>query len=350
MNFTAVGFAIGSAVLFGLSAPVAKLLLRASENWILAGLLYSGAGLGLLLVYLTNRRNAATSEARLSRRELPWLAGAVLSGGVIGPVLLMTGLARMNASSASLLLTLEGALTALLAWFAFRENFDRRIAIGMISIIAGAMVLNWGNDVALGDLLGPIAIAGACLAWAIDNNLTRKVSLSDPMQIAMIKGLVAGPVSLLIGSLLGQGFPALATILLGGLTGFLGYSISLVLFVIALRHLGTARTGAYYSIAPFVGALASVFLFGEMVTPQLICAGVLMAIGVWLHLTERHEHEHQHEAMEHEHRHMHDAHHDHLHDDEESVDRARPHSHRHRHAPLRHSHAHVPDSHHRHVH
>lgn len=350
MNFTAVGFALGSAVLFGLSAPVAKLLLRASENWTLAGLLYSGAGIGLLLVYLTSRHNAATNEARLSRRELPWLAGAVLSGGVIGPVLLMTGLARMNASSASLLLTLEGVLTALLAWFAFRENFDRRIAIGMISIIAGAVVLNWGGDIALRDLLGPIAIAGACLAWAIDNNLTRKVSLSDPVQIAMIKGLVAGPVSLLIGGFLGQSFPALTTILLGGLTGFLGYGISLVLFVIALRHLGTARTGAYYSIAPFIGALASVFLFGEAVTPQLICAGVLMAIGAWLHLTERHEHEHQHEAMEHEHRHVHDAHHDHQHENEEMVDRSRPHSHPHRHAPLRHSHAHVPDSHHRHVH
>jgi drug/metabolite transporter (DMT)-like permease len=349
MNFTAVGFALASAVLFGLSAPVAKMLLLVSDSWILAGLLYSGAGIGLLLVHLASRSSAAT-EARLSRRELPWLAGAVLSGGVIGPVLLLAGLNRMNASSASLLLTLEGVLTALLAWFAFRENFDRRIAIGMVSIVAGAMVLNWGSDIALQDLLGPIAIAGACLAWAIDNNLTRKVSLSDPVQIAMIKGLVAGPVSLLIGSLLGHGFPSPTTILLGGLTGFLGYGISLTLFVVALRHLGTARTGAYYSIAPFVGAVASVFLFSEPVTPQLICAGLLMAIGVWLHLTERHDHEHQHEAMEHEHRHVHDEHHDHLHENEEIVDRSRPHSHPHHHAPLRHSHAHVPDSHHRHVH
>jgi multidrug transporter EmrE-like cation transporter len=170
------------------------------------------------------------------------------------------------------------------------------------------------------------------------------------VQIALIKGLVAGPVNLLIGCLLGQGLPSAATIALGGLTGFFGYGVSLVLFVIALRHLGTARTGAYYSVAPFVGAIGSILIFGESVTPQLLLGGLLMIIGIWLHLTERHEHEHLHEPMEHEHRHVHDAHHDHLHENEDAVDRTKPHSHRHRHAPLRHSHAHVPDSHHRHVH
>jgi drug/metabolite transporter (DMT)-like permease len=350
MNFTAVGLALASAVLFGLSAPAAKLLLRASEGWTLAGLLYSGAGIGLLLVHLARRGSATRGEAQLSRKELPWLAAAVLAGGVIGPVLLLQGLSHLNASSASLLLTLEGVLTALLAWFVFRENFDRRIAIGMACILAGAVVLSWGDDVALHDLIGPLAIAGACLAWAIDNNLTRKVSLSDPVQIAMIKGLVAGPVSLLIGRLMGQGFPPPSIVALSGLTGFLGYGVSLVLFVTALRHLGSARTAAYYSIAPFVGALASVALFGDAITPQLALAGVLMAIGIWLHLTERHAHEHLHEALEHTHRHSHDAHHDHLHEDEAGVDRSRPHSHPHVHGPIRHTHAHVPDSHHRHVH
>jgi drug/metabolite transporter (DMT)-like permease len=221
MDISAVLIAIGSAVLFGLSAPVAKILLDTSDPWMLAGILYSGAGIGLLLVHLAIRGIGALAEARLTRRELPWLAAAVLSGGVIGPVLLLVGLVRVNASAASLLLTLEGVLTALLAWFVFKENFDRRIALGMLSIVAGAVVLNWRSDATVGDLIGPAAIVGACLAWALDNNLTRKVSLSDPVQIAMIKGLVAGPASLAIGYATGSAMPPLATVGLGAVTGFL---------------------------------------------------------------------------------------------------------------------------------
>ena len=348
MNISAVLIAIGSAILFGLSAPVAKILLDTSAPWMLAGILYGGAGIGLLAVHLAIRGIGALAEARLTRRELPWLAAAVLSGGVVGPVLLLVGLVRVNASAASLLLTLEGVLTALLAWFVFKENFDRRIALGMLSIVAGAVVLNWRSDATVGDLIGPAAIVGACLAWALDNNLTRKVSLSDPVQIAMIKGLVAGPVSLAIGYATGSAMPPPATVGLGALTGFLGYGVSLVLFVLALRHLGTARTGAYSSIAPFIGAVVSIPLFGEPVTLQLFSAGALMAFGVWLHLSERHEHDHEHPEAAHEHRHSHDEHHDHAHDD--SVDPTQPHSHWHRHEPLRHAHPHTPDSHHQHSH
>lgn len=339
-----VVIALASAVLFGLSTPVAKLLLGEADPWILAGILYGGAGVGLSVVYLLGRR----SEARLTSGELPFLAGAVVAGGIVGPVLLLLGLTRVAASAASLLLTLEGVLTALLAWFVFKENFDRRIAVGMASIVAGAVILNWRPDAAVSDLIGPMAIVGACLAWAVDNNLTRKVSLSDPVQIAMIKGLVAGPVNLAIGLLSGVGLPGVDTILLSALTGFLGYGISLVLFVVALRHLGTARTGAYFSVAPFLGAMAAVPLFGEAVSLRLVAAGILMAVGVWLHMTERHDHAHEHEELEHEHRHIHDEHHDHAHD--EPVATNRPHSHRHRHRRLKHSHPHMPDSHHRHSH
>jgi len=340
--------AIGSAVLFGLSAPAAKILLDTSNPWMLAGILYSGAGMGLLVFHLTSRGIGALAEARLSRRDLPWLAAAVLFGGVVGPVLLLAGLSRIDASAASLLLTLEGVLTALLAWFVFNENFDRRIAIGMLSIVAGAIVLNLQPGATIVELIGPAAVVGACIAWALDNNLTRKVSLSDPVQIAMIKGLVAGPVNLCIGYLAGGTMPPVATIGLGVITGFLGYGVSLVMFVLALRHLGTARTGAYFSVAPFIGAMVSVPLFDEIVTVQVIAAGILMAIGVSLHLTERHEHDHMHEELMHEHRHTHDAHHDHAHD--KPVDTAQAHSHWHRHLKLRHTHPHMPDSHHRHSH
>lgn len=211
----------------------------------------------------TSQAARGSAEARLARADLPWLAGAVVSGGIVGPVLLLFGLMRVEASAASLLLTLEGVLTALLAWFVFKENFDHRIAVGMASIMAGAIVLNWRPDVTVSDLAGPAALAAACLAWAIDNNLTRKVSLSDPVQIAMIKGLVAGPVNLAIGLIAGAAFPSAGTVGLAALTGFAGYGVSLVLFVLALRHLGTARTGAYFSVAPFLGAVASVALLAS---------------------------------------------------------------------------------------
>lgn len=348
MNFPPVLMAIGSAVLFGISTPIAKILLDSSDPWMLSGSLYCGAGVGLLVIYVVRRKTGAPVEAQLSRIDLPWLLAAILSGGIVGPILLMVGLSRVEASAAALLLTLEGVLTALVAWFAFKENFDRRIALGMLSIVIGAIVLNWQPQIALADLLGPAAIAGACLAWAIDNNLTRKVSLSDPVQIAMIKGLIAGPVSLGIGYLTGAAFPSVQTIVLAGMTGVLGYGISLVLFVLALRHLGTARTGAYFSVAPFVGALVAVPLFGETVTAQMLIAGLLMAAGVWLHMTERHEHYHEHEDLLHEHRHTHDIHHDHQHDGQ--VATAMSHTHWHRHRALKHSHLHVPDSHHRHSH
>src|SRR5712675_7408 len=198
MNISAVLIAIGSAVLFGLSAPVAKILLDTSDPWMLAGILYSGAGIGLLAVHLAIRGIGALAEARLTRRELPWLAAAVLSGGVMGPVLLLVGLVRVNASSASLLLNLEGVLTALLAWFVFRENFDRRIALGMLVITAGGMLLSWSGRPEGGPPWGALAIAGACLCWALDNNLTRKVSGGDPVTIAAVKGWVAGTVDLAV--------------------------------------------------------------------------------------------------------------------------------------------------------
>ncbi|WIT12142.1 EamA family transporter [Paucibacter sediminis] len=344
-----VAAALGAAILFGAGTPLAKPLLGAISPWLLAALLYLGSGLGLWLVRLLRRAPAV----QLPRAERLWLLGAIVAGGVVGPVLLMLGLARLPAASVALLLNAEGVLTALLAWFAFRENVDRRIALGMLAIVAGSLLLAWpGGDAARPGAWWPaLAIAGACLAWALDNNLTRKVSLSDAGFIAMSKGLVAGGTNLLLALLLGAAWPGPGTVLAAGLLGFASYGASLVLFVIALRHLGTARTGAYFSVAPFIGALLAIALLGEPVSWQLLLAGALMALGVALHLTERHEHEHEHEALEHAHSHVHgrgDPHHEHTH--EPPVPAGTRHSHAHRHEPLRHSHAHYPDAHHRHEH
>lgn len=351
MNRSAVMAALMAAILFGLSTPIAKGLLGVTSPQVLAGLLYLGSGLGLGLWFLVRRGgrvSIAMDESTRSPRDWPWLAGAIVFGGIIGPFLLMFGLERSTSSSASLLLNLESVFTALIAWIIFRENADRRIIVGMLAIVAGGALLSWEGRLAVGSLAGPLAVVGACLAWGIDNNFTQKVSASDPVRIAALKGLVAGSVNLGIGMARGGELPSPPLVVGALLLGLFSYGISLVLFITALRDLGTARTGAYFSLAPFVGALVGLFLWHEPFTPLILGAAALMAVGLWIHLTEAHEHLHVHEAMEHRHRHRHDVHHQHEHDPNDPP--GEPHTHGHRHEPMEHSHPHYPDIHHRHRH
>ena len=341
--------ALLSAALFGASTPLAKLLLGAVDPWMLAGLLYLGAGLGLAAVHLSRAAlRLPAAEAPLRRADAPWLALVILAGGVLGPLLLMQGLARTDAAGASLLLNLEGVATMGIAWLAFRENVDRRLLLGAALILAGAAVLSWQGRASFG--WGALLVAAACLCWGVDNNLTRKLSSADPVQVAMLKGLVAGTVNLTLAVANGAALPSTEIVLAAGAIGFLGYGVSLALFVLGLRYLGAARTGAYFSLAPFVGAVLAVLMLGEPLTASLAVAGGLMAGGLWLHLAERHDHEHAHHAMAHEHRHSHDEHHQHEHDHGHDHGPDEPHSHRHRHAPLVHRHPHYPDLHHRHAH
>jgi len=335
--------ALAAAFLFGIATPLAKFLLETTSPWMLAGLLYLGSGLGLLIY----RQVIKAPSVSLLPEDRLWFAGAILAGGVIAPVLLMVGLSGMSAADVSLMLNAEGVFTTLLAWFVFKENFDRRIALGMTAIVAGALVLSWPEEVRLAGAWPSLAVLGACLAWGIDNNLTRKVSLIDASWIASVKGLASGTVNLCLALALGSDIPALPSV--GGalLLGFFSYGISLVLFVVGLRHLGTARTGAYFSVAPFFGALLAL-LMGSPFTTPLLLAGLLMAWGVWLHLSEHHDHQHTHESMTHTHKHAHDEHHLHTHDDKTPMDT--PHSHPHAHERITHSHSHFPDTHHRHTH
>ena len=343
-------YALLAAALFGASTPLAKALLGDVHPIVLAGLLYAGSGAGLAIVEVLRFFFVQRTKpiAWPSRGDWGWLAAAILSGGIVGPILLMFGLATTAASTTSLLLNLESAFTALLAWFLFRENFDRRIAIGMAAILAGGVVLSVGLGHVGGISCGALLVAAACLCWAIDNNLTRKVSASDAILIAGLKGLVAGVINLSVALGLGHALPSLGSIAQAAAVGFFGYGLSLVLFVLALRHLGTARTGAYFAIAPFFGGFLAVLFFGDAVTVQLCIAGVLMAIGLWLHLSERHEHEHAHDAINHTHAHRHDVHHRHVHDF--PWDGVEPHTHPHRHEAMVHKHVHFPDVHHRHRH
>jgi drug/metabolite transporter (DMT)-like permease len=346
MNKSAPYLALAAAAAFGLSTPIAKILLGSVSPWLLASLLYLGSGFGLLALILLRRARQA-QEAQLKKSDIPWLAGTVIFGGILGPVLLMFGLTTTSATSASLLLNLEAVFTLLLAWMVFREHVDRRLFTGAVAIVAGAVLLSFQGG--FGTLnIGDALVALACLSWGIDNNLTRKISAADPYVLASIKGIGAGMVNGVLAYALGAELPA-AWPLAGALAlGFVSYGLGLVLFIIAMRHLGTARAGAYYGTAPFIGALAALALLGENWTITLLLAGVLMAIGAWLHLSERHEHEHHHEAMDHDHKHTHDEHHQHDHAPDDPP--GEPHSHPHRHAPMKHSHAHWPDLHHRHGH
>lgn len=347
MTRSGIAFALLSAVLFGASTPLAKLLLGSVDPWMMAGLLYLGAGLGLWGARVFRGfigLNAA--ETPLRRSDGGWLALVILTGGVLGPLLLMFGLARTEAAGASLLLNLEGLATMGIAWVVFRENVDRRLLLGAFAILGGAIILSWQGQASF--QWGALLIAGACLCWGIDNNLTRKLSSADPIQIAMLKGLIAGTVNIGLALTNGAAFPTPGPLLAAGGIGFLGYGLSLALFVLGLRHLGTARTAAYFSLAPFVGAGLAVLMLGEPLSVKLLVAGGLMGLGLWLHLAERHDHEHTHKAIEHEHRHRHDEHHQHEHGLEAPP--GEPHTHWHRHEPIVHRHPHYPDLHHRHRH
>ena len=344
-----IAYGLLSAVLFGISTPLAKVLVGLVPPLWLAALLYLGAGLGLAAVLVARRLTGwAGAFALPARGDWRWVAGAIVLGGVAGPVALMYGLTMTSGGTASLLLNLESVLSALLAWYLFKENFDRRIALGMLAIVAGAVVLSSAPGGRSSSMAGPGLVALACLCWAVDNNLTRKVSASDAVVLATLKGSVAGLVNGGLALALGLGMPGGRAIAGAAAVGFLGYGVSLVLFILGLRHLGTARAGAYFSVAPFFGAIVAVALGQDAVSWPLVVAAMLMALGVWLHVSETHAHEHEHESLVHAHSHRHDAHHRHVH--EFAWDGTEPHAHPHAHAAIRHSHPHFPDVHHRHRH
>lgn len=275
--------AILSAALFGASTPAAKAVISDVPPLMLAGLLYLGSGLGLT----TFRLGRGLALLPFGRRDVPWLAAAIVFGGMLGPALLMVGLVSVTGSAASLLLTLEGVFTALIAWVIFREPFNRRVGLGMVAIIAGAALLALRMGQGHAGIGGATAVVGACLCWAIDNNCTSRIAKADAPALAAVKGLIAGVVNLGLAVASGAALPSLGPIVLSSLIGFFGYGVSLVLFVLALREVGAARTGAYFSTAPFLGAMLSLLLLGEPWSGILIGAGLLMAFGVWLHLTEQ---------------------------------------------------------------
>jgi drug/metabolite transporter (DMT)-like permease len=334
--------ALGAALLFGATAPAVKPFAGAMHPVLLAGLLYMGSFLGLALMRGLRER----AEAKLQRRDLPVLAAVIAAGGIVAPVLLVWGLSGLTASAASLLLAAEAVLTMVLAVLLSREAIAGRVWIAALLILGAAAMLAWAPDLAVPVSLHALAVLGACLLWGLDNNLSARIAHADPFAIAMWKGLVAGAVNTALGLALSPALPAIGWLWPLAI-GALGYGLSLVLYLLALRHIGAGRTAAHFGTAPFFGAVLAIAFLGEPLTPLILGAFALTAAATWLALSERHVHEHEHEAMEHEHRHVHDAHHRHDHAGNEGPE---PHSHPHRHAPLRHRHAHFPDLHHRHRH
>ena len=341
--------ALLAAALFGASTPLAKLLLQDVSPMLLAGLLYLGSGAGLLVIRLGGNiiAQGRASEARLQPPDYAWLAGAVIAGGVVAPVLLMWGLSNTAAGAASLLLNLESVITTLVAAVFFREAVNARIWQASLVMVAGGLLLSYDPLMPLSVSIHSVAIVGACLMWALDNNLTRKISAADPMTIAIIKGLAAGTANTGLALATGTLTPGTLTVAGALLLGLFSYGISLVLFIYALRHLGSARTGAHFSTAPFIGAALSMLILNEPFTIVFAVALLLMMVATWLVLTEQHGHGHTHEYMAHSHKHVHDEHHQHEHDGTEGPE---PHAHAHAHLPLTHTHPHLPDIHHRHEH
>jgi drug/metabolite transporter (DMT)-like permease len=346
-SWSPVGYALLSATLFGISTPLSKILVGDISPVFLVSFLYLGTALGMFLLgkIVKSRHSSLSGEAGIQNNDVPGLILAILTGGVIAPILLMSSLEITPAATASLLLNFEGVATMVIAFVVFREQVGKRIWIALGIITLASILLSWNPNASFGLSVGALGILLACVFWGIDNNATRNISGKDPLTIVTIKGFFAGSIALILAFLAGNTLPEISLILAAMLLGFFCYGFSMVLFIRALRDLGAARTGAYFSIAPFIGAALSFFIFREYPDLFIVIAFGLMLAGTLVLATESHTHRHHHVPIEHEHRHRHpDEHHKHNHDGEDSGD----HSHPHVHEPLDHEHPHTPDIHHRH--
>jgi len=341
--------ALLAAILFGVSAPLAKLLLGEIEPVPLAAFLYLGSGIGLLGIKLVQRvrHQKMEREARIEKSDIKWLAGAVFAGGVAAPIILLVSLKNTPASTASLLLNFEGVATAIMAFFAFKEAISARAWLAIALMTVASILLSINLNSTWGLSIGAVGILTACILWGVDNNFTRNISSKDPVVIVIIKGLVAGSFSTLIAIVLGNTFPSWQIILGAMILGSLSYGASIVLFIRAMRGLGAARTSALYGTAPLAGIILSIVLFSEFPGWLFFVAIPFMLIGTLLLVNDTHDHLHRHESLVHEHSHVHDdGHHGHRHQDYST----KRHSHVHQHEEIFHSHEHLPDIHHRHVH
>lgn len=298
--------ALVAAVLFGISTPLTKPFLKETSSFFTAGLLYFSSGISIYIF----RKLTGAQSIKMNHSERTYFGLAVACGGIVAPVFLLTGLSLISASDASILLNLESVLTALIAWFIFKENFDKKILVGMLSIFFGACIISWNGNFEFNQAIGTILILLASTFWALDNNFTRNVISIDPTWIASTKGLIAGSTNLAVALLLGDQIPPLKTLAAVSVIGVFSFGLSLILFIVAMRQVGTSRAGAYFAIAPFFGAIVA-FILGDPVTLQFGIAAIFMGFGIYLHISEDHHHEHYHFEALHCHSHFPDISHRH---------------------------------------
>jgi len=339
-------YALLAAFLFGLSTPLSKILLNDFSPVMLASLYYLGSG---FILYVLSFFKITSQETSFEKNDIPYIIGFVVCGGIIAPVMFFTGLKLINALNVSILLNFELILTALIAWLFFKEHISLNLVVSMILITLSAIMLGFDiKSFKFSSSYGVILVMFACFMWAIDNNLTSKISLKNPLNIAIIKGLAGGSINFILAFLTNQLIINITSLLYGTIVGFICYGISLYLLILAMRYIGASRAIAIFSTNPFIGIFFSFLLLNEPISFQIIVAFFLASLAVFLVLTEKHSHLHKHEFLEHEHLHIHDEHHKHKHDHE--IPKDFQHTHRHIHEEIEHSHPHTPDIHHKHNH
>lgn len=346
-NIKAIIFAILAALLYGISAPISKILLRELSPTMMAALLYLGAGIGMLMVSVFKSLSGKERiEARITKREIPYVVGMIVLD-IAAPIFLMIGLTMTTSSNVSLLNNFEIVATSMIALFIFKEAVGKRMWTAILLITLSSVLLSFEDIRHFSLSLGSVFVILASLSWGLENNCTRKLSIKDPIQVVVIKGFGSGFGALIIAGISGAYSANILYILITLLLGFVAYGMSIYLYISAQRDLGAARTSAYYATAPFIGVVISWIVLKEPITSTFIFALIVMLFGTYFAVTENHAHRHNHIPVTHEHKHSHtDGHHNHRH--KENV--IGEHSHEHTHEPLVHEHAHLPDLHHRHSH
>lgn len=343
----AIIFAVLAAALYAISSPVSKLLLREIPPKLMASFLYLGAGLGLFIVgFIKHKKYSEQSEARLTKKELPFTLGMVVLD-IAAPIFLMIGLTMTTPANVSLLNNFEIVATTLIALLIFKESISKRLWIAIFFITVSSTILSVEDISSFSFSYGSIFVLLACICWGLENNCTRKLSIKDPLEVVVVKGFGSGLGSLIIALSLGDRINSMTYVLIALLLGFFAYGLSIFFYIYAQRDLGAAKTSAYYAIAPFIGVGLSLIIFREIPSLSFFIALIIMIIGTYFASTEEHNHEHSHTAITHEHSHSHeDGHHNHFHD--KTI--IGKHNHFHTHEERTHSHKHSLDIHHNHAH
>lgn len=277
-----VFLAILAAGLYAINSPFSKILLDYMPSTLMAGFLYVGAGLGMLIIAVIRKaRHTEVNEARLTKKELPYTIAMIVLD-IAAPISLLFGLKSTSSANASLLNNFEIVATAIIALMIFKEKISLRLWAGIVFVTVSCLLLSVEDFSSFQFSYGSLFIILACVCWGVENNCTRKISSKDPLQIVLLKGIFSGIGSIIIGLCIGERITALWSVFAVLLVGFVAYGLSIFFYVHAQRLLGAARTSTYYAVAPFIGTILSLILFREIPHYTYFIALALMIIGALL--------------------------------------------------------------------